>query len=157
MQPQKNTPMKTLRPFFFLAALVILVIQPGCATLEKLVYNHIRATVNNQNFSTTVVEGTAVAGYITLAGSSTTGSQVITIVVPQSIKPGTYKLSSIGSYKIEYKAANNSVYAASSGELIILSHDVVNKKINGTFHFKGLNLSSASVDVTAGNFTVSYF
>ncbi len=149
--------MKTSRIFLFLALSSIVISQSGCKTMERVLYNHIRATVNSKLFSTQVISGTSVAGRITIAGSTTTGSQAMTIIVPATIKAGTYKLTSTGSYLIEYKATSNDVYAASSGELIITSHDTNLKKISGTFHFKGLNLKSVAVDVTAGNFTVSYF
>jgi len=142
---------------FIIAAIAVVAAQSGCKTLEKVLYNHIRATVNSGLFTTQVISGTTIAGRITLAGSTTTGSQAITIIVPATIKPGTYKLTSTGSYLIEYKASSNDVYAASSGELIIISHNTNLKKINGTFNFKGLNLKSASVNVTNGSFTVSYF
>ncbi len=149
--------MKSARFFIVQCFALIIITQTGCKTLERAFYNHIGATVNSQSFMATAVEGTSLAGRITMAGSTNTGSQMMTIIVPSGIKPGTYQLSSTGTCLLEYKAGNNNVYAASSGELVINTHDFTLKKINGTFHFKGLNLKSASVDVTAGNFTVSYF
>lgn len=149
--------MKTIRPFLFLGLLLVLLSNSGCKTLERVMYNHIRATVNSTVFNTTAITGTALAGRITIAGSTTTASQMMTIIIPATIKPGTYKLTSTGNYLIEYKAGNNNVYSAASGELVILSHNLAQKKINGTFHFKGLNFQQASVEVTNGNFTVSYF
>ena len=149
--------MKPIRSFTILVFAIAVLTQTGCSTFNRLTNNHIRATVNSKTFNTTAITGTALAGRITMAGSTTTGSQMMTIIVPATIKPGTYKLTSTGNYLIEYKAGNNNVYAASSGELIILSHDLTLKKINGTFNFKGLNLQQGSVDVSNGNFTVSYF
>ncbi len=149
--------MKTFRPLFIIAFTLVIFSLSGCTVLNRAMYNHIRANVNTALFSTTAVEGTSVAGKITIAGSTTTGSQAMTIIVPASIQPGTYKLASTGIYMIQYKAGNNTVYSASTGELVIISHDLKLKKINGTFSFKGLDLKSASVDVTNGNFTVSYF
>lgn len=149
--------MKAVRIFFVLALTTIVLTNPGCKTIERALYNVIRANVNNKLFTTQVVSGTVVAGRLTLAASTTTGSQAMTLVLPATIKPGTYKLTSTGSYLIEYKATSNDVYAASSGDLVITSHDTNLKKIKGTFNFKGLNLKSASVDVTNGSFTVSYY
>ncbi|MCG3166783.1 MAG: hypothetical protein POELPBGB_02565 [Bacteroidia bacterium] len=149
--------MKIYRSRIMLIVLAAVLTQTGCKTIERALYNVLRATVNNKLFSTQVVSGTVVAGRLTLAATTTTGSQAMTIVVPSTIKPGNYKLTSTGSYLIEYKAGNHDVYAASSGELTITSHDTNLKKIKGTFHFKGLNLRSASVDVTNGSFTVSYY
>ena len=149
--------MKAVRIFFVLALTTIVLTNPGCKTIEHALYNVIRANVNNKLFTTQVVSGTVVAGRLTLAASTTTGSQAMTLVLPATIKPGTYKLTSTGSYLIEYKATSNDVYAASSGDLVITSHDTNLKKIKGTFNFKGLNLKSASVDVTNGSFTVSYY
>jgi hypothetical protein len=149
--------MKTARIFFFIALTTIIVTNPGCKTIERALYNVIRANVNSKLFTTQIISGTVVAGRLSIAGSTSTGSQAMTIVVPATIKPGTYKLSSMGSYLLEYKASNHDVYAASSGELVITSHDTNLKKIKGTFNFKGLNIKSASVDVTNGSFTVSYY
>lgn len=149
--------MKAVRIFLFIALSSFLVTNPGCKTVERALYNSIRANVNSILFSTQIIQGTVVAGQISIVGSTSTGSQAMTIIVPATIQPGTYKLTSMGSYLIEYKASNHDVYAASSGELIITNHDIIHKKIKGTFNFKGLNLKSASVDVTNGSFTVSYY
>ncbi len=149
--------MKTVRIFFFISLATIIVINPGCKTIERALHNIIRANVNSKLFSTQVISGTVVAGRLTLAGSTTTGSQAITLILPATIKPGTYKLTSTGNCLLQYKATSNDVYASSSGELIITSHDTNLKKIKGSFNFKGLNIKSASVDVTNGSFTVSYY
>lgn len=149
--------MKNLRTIIPLAIITILLTLAGCKTIERALYNIIRANVDSKLFTTQVISGTTVAGRITLAGSTTTGSQAMTIIIPATIKPGTYKLTSTGSYLIEYKATSNNVYAASSGELIITSHDLSLKKLKGTFNFKGQNLQGNTVDVTNGSFSVSYF
>lgn len=149
--------MKAVRIFLFIALSTIIITNSGCKTIERALHNIIRANVNSKLFTTQVISGTVVAGRLTLAGSTTTGSQAMTIVLPATIKPGTYKLTSTGSYLIEYKATSHDVYAASSGEIVITSHDTNLKKIKGSFNFKGLNLKSAPVDVTNGSFTVSYY
>ena len=129
----------------------------SCSTLQRSMSNYIKASVDGKAFRTNAVTGKSVAGKITIGGSTTSGSNAITLVVPASIQPGTYKFTSSGNYTIQYKNKSHNLYASSSGDLVISLHDKGLKKLRGTFTFKGRDINSTSVDVTLGSFNVTYF
>lgn len=85
--------------------------------------------------------------------------QTISISVNANITSGDYTFSTFDSPIGQYNVSlTEGTVSDDGGELIITEHDVVNKKIVGTFKFtaKPLFGSGKSYEITEGSFSVTY-
>ncbi len=80
------------------------------------------------------------------------------ITVPDTVKAGTYSLSSIGDYTAQYNPNSSTFLGAVSGSLTITEHDPVGKTIKGTFNFEAEELTNPAnkASITEGVFNVTY-
>ncbi len=128
----------------------------SCNKVTDVLTSYLRVSVDGTNWSSAVSTGTALAGRLTIAGSSLNGGTVVNILVPADIQPGDYSLSAVGSYSAQYKPDGVNIYSAVSGNLTIEEHDQARKEIKGTFSFSALNVGGNTISLTDGSFSVSY-
>ncbi len=105
------------------------------------------ARVDNDAFSPFAVSAVSSDGTITITGTSVTDA--ISITVPNTAQQGSYQITDPGfaaSYRVGGVTEN-----AISGQVIVISHDVPNKNIKGTFNFMTENHS-----IALGQFNVIY-
>lgn len=103
--------------------------------------------VDDDSFTPFAVSAVNSDGTITVTGSSVMES--ISITVPNTVQQGSYQMTDPGfaaSYRVGAVTEN-----AVSGQVIVISHDVANKNIKGTFSFMTENHS-----ITLGQFNVIY-
>jgi hypothetical protein len=119
------------------------------------------ATVNGNSFNGAVVESEkdTISGQLLVAGISADGITDLALDMPMNIKAGTYNLDfNSGQYFGFYNPSPTVILVSmSNGTLTIISNDVVNRRIKGTFSFIGSASTTASTaNVTQGYFSVSY-
>jgi len=84
---------------------------------------------------------------IVIKGS--TGNKSITIKLPLDVEPNSYTLPRMG-FSADYEDGDG-IQDSTSGDVIVLSHDLIDKKIKGTFFFL-----TATNAITLGQFNVTY-
>ncbi len=139
--------------------LVCLALSAGlssCSKVNDILTSYFRATVDGTAWTAAATTGTALAGRLTIVGSSLTGGRVVNLLVPADIQPGEYSLSAIGSYTGQYKPDGVNIYSAVSGTLTVTRHDEASNEIAGTFSFTATNIGGATVSLSAGSFSVAY-
>ena len=78
-----------------------------------------------------------------------TGNKSITIKLPVDVETGSYPLPRMGFSA--YYEDGDGLQDSTSGNMIIFTHDFINKKIKGTFFFL-----TATKTITLGQFNVTY-
>jgi Family of unknown function (DUF6252) len=119
----------------------------------------LNATVDGVKFVSSDIIPSLTNGQLLIAGFSLSGSQDIGLLMPPEIKPGSYPLDfATGLYIGIYNPSPNvTLISQNSGTLVILSHDIVAKKIKGTFDFTASPTGSGtSAVITQGYFSVNY-
>lgn len=98
---------------------------------------------------------------IAIVANDASATKSVGLVMPSGITAGTYTLDFFGGTHIgTYNPNSNpsSSQASTSGELIILSHNISTKRIRGTFRFHAQELLNplAFTELTEGFFAVTY-
>lgn len=95
--------------------------------------------------------------YITIAARKT-NVETMGLVLNSSLTAGsTYNISQYGTEKVTYTPSASGSYVGVSGTIKILSHDLANKRIKGTFSCEIKNTNgSDTLPVTDGTFDISY-
>ncbi len=134
---------------------VVVVTPPGTADTLK-------ATIDGSNVFNSaqvlaVVQGT---NELVIAGISTDQSQTLDLAMPANITPGSYTFDIVGGLYFAAYSPNLSIsfISSSGGTLTIISNDTVNKRIKGTFSFKGSTATgpAQTANLTQGYFAVTY-
>ena len=147
-----------MRSFAIIAICLALSTGLGsCDKVNDVLTSYFRVTIDGTAWTAGATTGTALAGRLTIAGSSLTGGRIVNLLVPADIQPGEYSLDAIGAYTAQYKPDGVNIYTATSGTLTITRHDVATKEIVGTFSFDALNVGGNTAALTSGSFSVSYF
>jgi Family of unknown function (DUF6252) len=132
---------------------VVVVTPPGTADTLK-------ATIDGSNiFSAAQVITSIQSGELIIAGLSSDQSQTLDLAMPANIIPGSYTFDITGGlYFAAYMPSLTvSLISSSGGTLTIISNDTVNKRIKGTFSFKGTAASGPqTASLTLGYFAVNY-
>lgn len=114
--------------------------------------NSFQATIDGSNLNPTLTVGNAGSGILIITASNGNGSVVLSM--PDTVTPGTYALSGVGStYSAVYISGTNNAQAV-SGNLIITAADATTNTITGTFDF--MTGPPNNFDVTNGSFNISY-
>lgn len=142
-------------PILFSLALAIVMGASSCSTVNGIFTSYYTAKVNGTVWTSTLSSGTRAVGRLTIAGTSING-QVLNILIPDGIAPGTYPMAALGNYTAEYRLGGLDIYTSTVGQLVVTSHDVANKRIVGTFEFTATNVGGTTLPVTEGRFSVSY-
>lgn len=120
------------------------------------------ATIGGQPFTATSVRATAVSvtNQINVTGTGMGDYPAIGINMPNDIDPGTYDITSFGTYNAGLTPdATTMTLVAQAGTLTILEHNRTMKRIKGTFSFNASDSSTGGgtvVPVTGGKFTGNY-
>jgi hypothetical protein len=114
--------------------------------------NTFQATIDGSNLNPTLSVGNAGSGILIITASNGNGSIILTM--PDTVIPGTYTLSGVGStYSASYILGNDNAQAV-SGSLIITAADSAANTITGTFDF--MTGPPNNFDITNGSFNISY-
>lgn len=117
------------------------------------------AKLNGQNFTPTNISAMSMSDRINIIGRKG-AVENIALSLKSNVTPGTYNLTMIGDYSGRYTKDMSPLgnFASDSGSVTVISHDVANKKIKGTFHFVATLpvLSPDTHNVTDGTFDVTY-
>jgi hypothetical protein len=122
----------------------------------------LNANIDGVKFVSSDILPSLVNGQLLIAGFSMNGSQDIGLLMPPDIKPGSYPLDfATGLYIGIYNPSPTvTLISQNSGTLTILSHDIVAKKIKGTFDFTasptGTGTPAVKAVITQGYFSVNY-
>lgn len=94
---------------------------------------------------------------IAVLGRSTDG-KTVELVFPQNIFPGPYTIASTGSYTAQYQFNFLYSFLSTSGNLLIGSHDAVNKILQGGFSYTAQDPTTqfANVSISNGLFNLVY-
>ena len=113
------------------------------------------ATVDGNSLVSPTTNSTIAVGVMNVSGTAS-GIQ-ISITFAADIDPGTYAIPTSGvAATLNNSSASPSLFSATSGAVVIVSHNKAAKTLSGTFNFTGDNGASETVEVTAGSFSVSY-
>lgn len=111
-----------------------------------------QATIDGSNLNPTLSVGNAGSGVLIITASN--GNASIILTMPDTVTPGTYALSGVGStYSASYIIGNDNAQAV-SGNLIITAADPAANTITGTFDF--MTGPPNNFNVTNGSFNISY-
>lgn len=119
----------------------------------------LNATIDGVKFVSSDILPSLTNGQLLIAGFSMNGNQDIGLLMPPDIKPGSYPFDfATGLYIGIYNPSPTvTLISQNSGTLVILSHDVVAKKIKGTFDFTASPAGNGTPAViTQGYFSVNY-
>lgn len=117
--------------------------------------NEFTAVIDGTPMSGPTTNGTITVGVMNISGSAS-GYQ-ISLSFAADLDPGTYDIPAGGvAATVNNASVNPPLYTATSGSLVITSHDKTNKIIIGTFSFSSDNGASSVIEVTDGTFNMSY-
>ncbi len=118
------------------------------------------AKIDGSPFTGILVTGIASFGNLQLSGATATADKSLGIILPDNVVPGTYNLTTLGSYMGIYNPDATGLHTKMSktGTVTILEHNTTTKKIRGNFNFIADELISTgvTVNVTQGYFSVKY-
>ncbi len=123
--------------------------------------NTFTVKIDTVTFTPYVISVTRALGEIKISATDLLLSQV-SIVMPDSVAPGTYSLPTVnssGTYYGEYGQNGLGVSVSSSGTLTVTSHNTTTKKVIGTFSFvceSPIPTIPPTVNLTNGSFSVTY-
>ena len=113
------------------------------------------ATVDGNPLVSPTTNATIAVGVMNISGSA--GGMQISITFAADIDAGSYPIPTSGvAATLNNSAANPSLFNATDGTVVIVSHNKATKSISGTFNFNGDNGDGDVVAVTAGSFNVTY-
>jgi hypothetical protein len=119
----------------------------------------VEATINGVKFFGAEVEATDSLGQLLIAGISADQTQDLALLMPDTVKAGTYSLDfATGNYIGIYNPSISvTLLSQSNGTLTIISNDRTARRITGTFSFTGSELSGPTTAVISqGYFAVNY-
>lgn len=112
------------------------------------------ATVDGTPMDSPTTNGTIAVGVLNISGSAL-GIQ-ISLTVAADIDPGTYIIPDSGvAASLNNASLSPPLFTASSGSIVIVTHNKATKTLTGTFNFVGSN-GDEDVTVTNGSFNVTY-
>lgn len=123
--------------------------------------NSFSAKLDGVIFSPIYINAVSMMGKINIIARKGT-VETMGITFPSTVTTGTYDLNSFsGDYIAEYIKNSNldgsGIFGADVGTITITSHDMVNKKVVGTFKFTANSfIVSETHNITEGAFSVSY-
>lgn len=123
--------------------------------------NSFSAKLDGTVFTPVYIDALNSGGNLNIIGRRGT-VETIALSVPNTITAGTYTLDSfLGNYKAGYIKNNNAdgsgIFSVEVGSVTISNHDIINKKIAGTFKFTSNSfLVTETHNITEGVFSVSY-
>jgi hypothetical protein len=114
------------------------------------------ATVDGSPLNDPTTNGTILVGVMNVSGSAS-GYQ-ISLSFPADIMPGTYDILAAGSVvaTVNNGSVNPPLFTATMGTLEILTHNISTKEVTGNFNFTGENEVGTTVEVTDGEFALTY-
>jgi len=120
----------------------------------------LKALVGNAAFNPYQITAIVNGDQLTIAGIATDGSG-LGLLMPDTIQVGTYNMdfgtaNYVGVY--EPQGSTGTLVSQANGTLKILSHDIANKRISGTFSFIATPLVGVEspATITQGYFSVGY-
>ncbi|HVU54174.1 MAG TPA: DUF6252 family protein [Puia sp.] len=119
------------------------------------------ADIDGQHWSAKSILSSTISNVLVLNGSFLNGTQSVSLLMPQDVPVGgPYTLNYTGfTYYGFYSPQVSGGFASTSGHLIILENDLVNKRIRGNFDFHATDPTgqlSETHDLTNGFFSVGY-
>jgi hypothetical protein len=119
--------------------------------------NEFSLTVNGTNIDASNLAIQEVGGVIACTASMG-GGTYYTISTDDALMPGTYPIDGDTQFDLIHTDDNNATfYASTSGSVTILTHDMVNNTISGTYNCTLTRSSPAATKtVTNGEFSFSY-
>lgn len=121
--------------------------------------NFLKVKIDGALWEATMVAGTVNSDKLFITATSADVSRTVGLFIPADIAPGTYDLGSPFSseYAGQYNAGPQTSLTAESGTLKIMSHDLANEVVEGTFSFEAAEfLGSGTASLTEGSFWVGY-
>ncbi len=113
------------------------------------------ATVNGDAIDFETITAFNFGGILSLTGSNTASSSSISLSFSSGITAGTYSFSLASGNSANFIDADNGLFTATSGTLVISSNNGEN--VTGTFSFDAINsVTSENIEVTNGSFTIDY-
>ena len=113
------------------------------------------ATVDGTELSNPITNATIAIGVLNISGSAS-GMQ-ISLTVAADIDPGTYVIPDSGvAATLNNASVSPPLFTATSGAIVIVSHNKATKTMTGTFNFEGDNGNATTVNVTVGSFNITY-
>lgn len=120
--------------------------------------NSLKAMVNGKSYEAVHVTGfiSLVPNTLLLTGAMGTGED-IQLILPKEVVPGTYLFEDL-LVQGKYQQNEESAGFAIRGVVTVTTHDVISKKIEGTFNFttKPIIKENPSFDITGGTFNITY-
>lgn len=105
-------------------------------------------------YAVTIVGYTAIT---VSADHATSDVESVTISLEGDTEPGTYTLSVISTAPTMFLTLkNDESLTFISGQIIVTKHDTTNKKVEGTFSYKGKDESDKVYTITNGSFSAEY-
>jgi Family of unknown function (DUF6252) len=131
----------------------------GNATPPPTSTDTLRALTDGNPFNPFQITTDASSGQLVIAGITSDGT-TMALLMPDNVTPGSYSLDfGTGMYIGIFNPPGVTIGLVSqaNGTLTIISHDMVAKRIIGTFSFIASPISSGTpVTITLGYFSVSY-
>lgn len=114
------------------------------------------ATIDGAPMVSPTTNATMTVGVLNVTGSAS-GYQ-ISLSFAADITPGDYDIMAAGDVvaTCNNAAVNPPLFSGTSGTLTITTHNLTTKVIEGSFNFTGDNGNGATVEITAGSFSLNY-
>jgi hypothetical protein len=122
-------------------------------TVEEFSTGTMSLSANGTPVTFSTVLGFSIFGSLAITGATSSGFPAISMTMSETIAPGTYPLGVASAESISYQTDQNTIYVASSGNLVISSN--ANGNIQGTFSFTGTG-APGTISITNGTFDVDY-
>jgi len=117
------------------------------------------ATIDGAAWKGQSISAISLTGQIAIVGSKLDGTQAVTLVMPQSITPGSYTLDFTGlTYMGLYNPTPSAAFVSLSGTLTILDNNASTRRIRGNFQFQATDPVGTATphQITKGHFSVQY-
>lgn len=120
--------------------------------------NLFNVRIDGAVFTPTYISGAVSQGKINIVANKNGGEESIKITVPASITTGTYTLVAFDTYSAQYNAFGNVLLMVSNGNVTIIEHNTVTKKLIGSFNFVATQHPTGNItaNLTSGSFTIFY-
>jgi len=121
------------------------------------IVNEFSANIDGASFANSVNSVDLVNKVFHISGISNNVS--LTVMIPADINPGSYEIPTdedIGGAVSDGSVVPPLFYTASSGVIVITTHDKVNKTVKGTFEFIGTASGGETIVVSNGSFRFTY-
>lgn len=114
--------------------------------------------IDGVTFTPAVVSGSVALGNLTIVASDSQGSKSVGLTMPATVTPGTYSMTSFGTYYGQYNPNSSTYTMSNSGTLTITAHNTSAKTISGTCSFVStpFGQSTPTFNLTNGAFSITY-